>query len=379
MIGWYGTETIGDRAILAGLISFFNKAYDDFKIKLGSLHPFFSERTINEDFSFYKKTINKALKIELFNSQDSKELLKAIKDSDLVVMGGGPLMDLNELFMIEYAFKKANKLGIKTALLGTGVGPLFQKKYRKSVLNIALHSDITILRDTKSKDNLEEIYNEFSRGFNHDLVTISYDPAVECALLFLDFSTVEDSDYIAVNLREFPVAYNKSYDVQDINSGLKRFVGDLALTYKEREIRLMPMHYFHIGEDDRKFLNAIALELNQDNIRVQNEVLTLEETMEIYQNAHFNVGMRFHSVVLQTIVNGKNYILDYTEPKRGKISGFLKDIDEKGFYLGRYVALQAEGIPINLVQHKELKFDLCRGDIRQRLNIYIEKLKELKV
>ena len=82
IIGWYGTETIGDRAILAGLISLFSKTYDGFEIKLGSLYPFFSQRTINEDYSFYKEIINKDFKIKIFNSQNSKELVSAIEDSD---------------------------------------------------------------------------------------------------------------------------------------------------------------------------------------------------------------------------------------------------------------------------------------------------------
>ena len=155
IIGWYGTETIGDRAILAGLFSFFNKSYEKFEIKLGSLYPFFSERTINEDYSFYKEIINKDFKIEIFNSKNSKELNEAIKSSDLIAMGGGPLMDLPELFMVEYSFKKAKKLGKKTALLGCGVGPLFYKKYRKSVLEISKNSDITILRDT-----IEQLQNK---------------------------------------------------------------------------------------------------------------------------------------------------------------------------------------------------------------------------
>ena len=37
VIGWYGTETIGDRAILAGLISLFNKSYTYFEIKKNDL------------------------------------------------------------------------------------------------------------------------------------------------------------------------------------------------------------------------------------------------------------------------------------------------------------------------------------------------------
>jgi hypothetical protein len=50
--------------------------------------------------------------------------------------------------------------------------------------------------------------------------------------------------------------------------------------------------------------------------------------------------MRFHSVLLQTIVNGSNYILDYTEIKKGKIVGFVNDIDNDGFYNNRCIHLQ---------------------------------------
>ncbi len=378
IIGWYGTETIGDRAILAGLISFFNKAYEDFEIKLGSLYPFFSERTINEDYSFYKEIIHKDIKIDIFNSKDSKELTKAIKDSDLVAMGGGPLMDLSELFMVEYAFKKAKKLGVKTALLGCGVGPLFHKKYRKSVLEISLNSDIVILRDSKSKENLEEIYKEFNKPFDSNLIDTSYDPAIECTLVFNKLNKKVSEDYIAINLREFPREYNKENDSKNINDELKNFIKTLAEKYEDREIRLIPMHYFHIGGDDRVFLNSIALELKKDNIKVQNENLTLKETIEIYQNAYYNIGMRFHSVILQTISSGKNYVLDYTEPRKGKIFGFLNDIDEKYFFQNRYISLQKDKITTDIIQNTDKKFNFDEKKVIARLNIYVEKLKEIK-
>lgn len=376
IIGWYGTETIGDRAILAGLISFFNKSYDDFEIKLGSLYPFFSQRTINEDYSFYKEIIGKDIKIDIFNSKDSNELDNAIKTSDLLAIGGGPLMDLDELFMVEYAFKKAKKLGVKTALLGCGVGPLFHKKYRKSVLNISLNSDIIILRDNKSKDNLEEIYKEFNKSFDAKSIETSYDPAVECTLEFNKLHTTINEDYIAVNLREFPLEYSKNCDSKNINEELKFFIQDIADKFSDREIRLIPMHYFHIGGDDRVFLNSIALELKKANIKVQNSNLTLRKTMETYSNAYFNIGMRFHSVVLQTISSGKNYVLDYTEPKKGKIYGFLSDIDKNNFYDERYISLQADKITAEIIKDTDEKF-LTNDDVVRRLNVYTEKLKEI--
>ncbi len=377
IIGWYGTETIGDRAILAGLISFFNKSYDYFEIKLGSLYPFFSERTINEDYSFYKEIINKEIKIDIFNSKDSKELTNAIKNSDFIAMGGGPLMDLDELFMIEYAFKKAKKLNIKTALLGCGVGPLFHKKYRKSVLNIFLNSDIIILRDNKSRDNLENIYKEFNKFFDTSLINTSYDSAVECTLEYNKLNLKIERNYIAINLREFPLEYNKQNKSKNINNELKYFIKSLSEKYKNKEIRLIPMHYFHIGGDDRVFLNSIAFELKKDNIKVQNQNLTLKETIEIYQNAYFNVGMRFHSVVLQTIVSGKNYVLDYTEPRKGKIFGFLDDIDKESFYKDRYISLQEDEININIVTNEKREFKFNENKVIQRLNVYIKKLKDI--
>ncbi|EIF50099.1 polysaccharide pyruvyl transferase family protein [Sulfurovum sp. AR] len=378
IIGWYGTETIGDRAILAGLFSFFAKVYDDFEINLGSLYPFFSERTTNEDFSFYKELTKKDFKIEIFNSKDSKELIHVIKQSDVVAMGGGPLMDISELFMVEYAFKKARKLGKKTALLGCGVGPLFHKKYRKSVLEIVQHSDIVILRDSKSKENLQEIYKEFNRYFDESAVNISYDPAVECVLQFNKENTPTQQDYIAINLREFPIEYNKQNDSKNINEELKRFIKNVALKYTDKDIRLIPMHYFHIGNDDRVFLNSIAMDLKCENIKVQNPNLTLKETIEVYQNAYFNIGMRFHSIVLQTIASAKNYILDYTEPKKGKIYGFLKDIDKDRFYESRYISLQEGEISTEILQNESEQFELNVDEIDKHLKIYLEKLEEMK-
>ena len=55
--------------------------------------------------------------------------------------------------------------------------------------------------------------------------------------------------------------------------------------------------------------------------------------MEIYSDAYINIDMRFHSVVLQIISSDKNYVLDSTEPKKGKTYGFLSDIEKIVFVM----------------------------------------------
>jgi polysaccharide pyruvyl transferase WcaK-like protein len=139
------------------------------------------------------------------------------------------------------------------------------------------------------------------------------------------------------------------------------------------------MHYFHVGGDDRVLLNSIALDLNLENIEVQNSNLTLKTTIEVFQNAYFNVGMRFHSIVLQTISSGKNYILDYTEPNKGKTIGFLKDIDNKRFFKDRYVSIQEDEITLDIIKDTNEKFLLEESEVMERLNIYINELTKISM
>lgn len=379
IIGWYGTETLGDRAILAGILSFFSKSFGDCKIKLGSLYPFFSERTVCEDSDLWKKIFHSNFEIEVFNSQKKASLDCAIHNSDLIVMGGGPLMHIDPLFMVEYAFKKAKKKEKKTAILGCGVGPLFSLKHQKSVISILKSSDITILRDSLSLKNIESIHRKHDTDFKKENIFISHDPAVECALLSKPFLRTSDNRCICINMRNFPKEYSTVDNQSDINYMLMNFVNELATEFHDKDIFLVPMHYFHVGGDDRLFLNKLIMYIGKSNVYVQNKHLNLAETMEVYQNAIFNIGMRFHSVVLQTILNGKNYILDYTEPNKGKILGFINDIDSNSFLNKRYLNLQETEPQVGFINEINKKFDVDAKLLSQNMGIYVQKLSDLEL
>jgi len=377
ILGWYGTETIGDRAILAGLFSFFSKTFNTYEVYLGSLFPFFSERTIIEDSPFWKKITGSDVKLSLFNSKNRGELVSSIKKSDLIVMGGGPLMHIDEVFMIEYAFKSAKKMGRKTALLGCGIGPVFTTHHKKAIIEIVNNSDLVILRDSLSKESLIQIFNEFHIDIYNKKIFCSFDPAVECCLSYNHFFPQKKGDYIAINLRSFPMDYSAGIrDLSNINTDLLTFIRDISLKFPI-PIYLVPMHYFHIGNDDREFLNSIRFELHNPNIVVQNTNLSLESTISIFRNALFTIGMRFHSVLIQTISHGNNYILDYTDNKNGKIEGFITDIDKDNFYSNRKISLQQEQIQLNKINFSNTHFQINEFKIKERLSIYKNKLKDL--
>ncbi|KPA16810.1 Polysaccharide pyruvyl transferase [Candidatus Magnetomorum sp. HK-1] len=370
IIGWYGTETIGDRAILAGIFSFIARSYENFEILLGSLNPFFTQRTIDEDKSFWKDITQRDIQLKVFNSTRPGELKRSIKLSDMVIMGGGPLMHLDELIMVEYAFSRARRRGVKTIIMGCGIGPLFYNEHQQTVLRIIQQSDIVILRDEQSKQNLVDIFKKFQTSISLDRIHVSLDPAVECALQFSKKFPALQKSYIALNIRQFPEEYSRENISERVNAILKSFVSDIAKQYSDRDIILVPMHYFHIGNDDRQFLNVLKMDTSYENIKVQNKNLSLFETLRMYQCAHLNIGMRFHSVVLQTLVSGRNIILDYTEPQKGKIYGFIKDIDNFEFYQDKYFVLQKIMAIDNIAElHECFNFDLSK--ISERLSVYL--------
>jgi hypothetical protein len=90
--------------------------------------------------------------------------------------------------------------------------------------------------------------------------------------------------------------------------------------------------------------------------------------------------MRFHSVVFQTLLKGNNYILDYTEPDKGKIFGFINDIDDSNFYYNRMVSLHDQSLDLEKFATEIYSGSRCQFDhnkIIKNLNVYPSKLQDL--
>ena len=351
VLGWYGSETLGDRAILDGVIRVFSILSDDLIFNIGSLYPVLTNRTIFEDQKMYKRHVQH-IELECFDVKNKKQLKQAINNADYVIMGGGPLMDLKEMFIIKYGFRYAQKRKIKTSLVGCGYGPLKQKAYQKCLIDIVGYSDAIIMRSENCKNQLEKL---IAKRYPNKKIYSSLDPAI---ISVLDYKTtslnksgsgnlVRKSEWI-INVRDMDYVYGKK---DFYYPRIRTVVSKIAKSVSR--LTLMPMHTFIIGGDDRYIQNRIVHDLNYDNLKAIQKPLSLKEAYDLVSNAEGCIGMRYHSIVFQSFLHGNNYILDYTDFKNGKIKAFLDLVDTNNFYHNRYINMLNDG-----------KFDFCPNDNR---------------
>ena len=336
--GWYGTETMGDRAILDGILSVLDGLDGNLTVKVGSLFPFYTERTFFEEREIFRRSAPKA-RLEIFSVKDRQELEENIASSDLVIMGGGPLMDLEELYIVRRCFRLAEKLGIPAVVMGCGIGPLNSRRHIGVVRDILVLSSAISFRDETSRNTARELYGD---GFSFQVLG---DPAAISAWNYKEAvsESYNGPEYCAVNFRGNPGGqYGKNIAVSD--DDLRSLVFCLSREYGD--VRLVPMHTFFVGGDDRYYLARLVLDVNMHTgggYKVVHRPQNLHELYSCYMNASACIGMRYHSVFFQTILNGNNFILDYTDPSTGKIIGFIRDCGGLDFYSGRMLQLQSGG------------------------------------
>lgn len=365
VLGWYGSETLGDRAILDGIVRIFSVLSDDLTFNIGSLYPVLTERTIFEDQEAYKRHAGH-IEIECFDSKNKNQIKKAVEKADYVIMGGGPLMDLQEMFIIKYSFRYAKKLKKKTALVGCGYGPLKQRAYEKCLRDIVGYSDAIIMRSGNCKEQMEKL---IAKRYPNKTVYSSLDPAIISVLDYKatylssphSVNALHEGEWI-INVRDLDYVYAKK---DFYYPRIKEVVAKIAKSVTK--LTLMPMHTFTVGGDDRYIQNRIAQDLQYDNITVIQKPLSLMQAYDLVSCAEGCIGMRYHSIVFQSFLNANNYILDYTDPKNGKIKAFLDFIDTAGFYQSRY---------INILNSETLEFSIGTKRFTYDENKYIESCNE---
>ncbi|WP_422412446.1 MULTISPECIES: polysaccharide pyruvyl transferase family protein [unclassified Endozoicomonas] len=324
--GWYGTETLGDKGILGGVINTFSKLLGEpLKFTIVALNPYVTEMT--------RRQMQELRNVEIVTPEEGVGL---VKQMNYVVFGGGPLMALDSLAPMQAIFERAKSHKVCTVVTGCGIGPLGSSWHNNSVASILRLANIRVYRDARSLAYAKQLGIETAND------SIAEDPAFTW-LTQLNGNLPKKkknnaNKVLLLGLRDFPykeyarhIPEKEALRIRDnYENVVVDALIDLKLSNPDIIIKPLPMCTNHFGSDDRWFYRRL---FRNKTILVESldySLLGREMEPTVYckefRTADALLAMRFHSLVFGLGLGVNSVALDYTLCK-GKVHSLAERFD----------------------------------------------------
>lgn len=320
IFGWYGTETLGDKAILGGVVRGLQAALGDLELHLGTFETYISQMSARQ--------MPELAGCQLHSMAEAAEVAA---DMDLVAFGGGPIMAIGVLAETVPIFQNAVTAGVPTLIAGCGVGPLGSAAYNETIAYLLQHASHRIYRDEKSKQIATSLGVDTRRD------RVAEDPAF--TWLYQNRSSENLPETTAPRLllgwRDWPY-YEYAMELSDLEAQQlkQRFETELVAaleilvkTHPDLQILPFPMCTNHLGEDDRWFYRRLFRGRDQLQNALDLSYLGAELSPQAYlhafQTASAALTMRYHSLVFALSMGLPAVSIDYTLG-RGKVKALAE-------------------------------------------------------
>ena len=294
--GYYGFGNAGDEAMLCAIIDAIRKEEADAHITVISGNP--------------TETSNKHI-IHAVGTFSAFGILKAISNSDLVISGGGSLLQdatsIRNTYYYLSIMALAKMMGKKVMLYSQGIGPLNRPSTRKAVSFVLRFVDTITVRDSISKSELDSL------GIEDVEVTAD-------AVLAMHKANPSIGANISIeNPKRIGVAVRSWKDDTEYRESLANVLSRLQ-EQDNVEIIFIPMSH----PEDTKEAKIIASYMPKGAIVLEGPFST-EEQVSLSGNVDLMIGIRLHALVFSSLM-GKPVIGISYDPK---ITSFLHMIGQE--------------------------------------------------
>ena len=274
--GYYGFDNSGDDAILKAIVKDIGDYNEKINIKVLSNNPSKTE-------NMYPVTAVNRFKI--------KEVLEAIKDSDLFISGGGSLLqDVTSTRSLLYylALMSCAKLCKKPIMVyANGIGPIDRNINRYFTRKILNKVDLITLRDEGSREYVESlgVKNKNIHVTADPVFTLLPSPKEEVNQIFKAEKIPNDKKIIGISVRQWKGSDNL---VEVISKSI-----EYMLKKYDVNIVLIPMHY----PEDLDISFEVEKMVNNEGCYVMRERYSVEEIMGVIKELEIIIAMRLHSLI----------------------------------------------------------------------------------
>jgi polysaccharide pyruvyl transferase CsaB len=276
MSGYYGFDNSGDDAILKAIVKDLKEINKELNITVLSNNPAKTE-------SMYP--------VKAVNRFKLREVLTAIKETSLLISGGGSLLqDVTSTRSLLYylAVMAAAKIYKKPVMVyANGIGPIDKKANRILTKYILNRVDLITLRDENSRTFLEEI-NVTNKNISVTADPVfTLEPATKDIVddIFIKEGIPIDKHLIGISVRD----WKKAEQLENIIAKAIIYIGKKY----DANVVLIPMHY----PEDLDISERILKQVDGDNCYLLKNKYSVEEIMGVIKELEIIIAMRLHALI----------------------------------------------------------------------------------
>lgn len=266
--GYYGFKNFGDEAILKVL----TEHLKDADVTVFSSDPQFTSVTYG---------------VKSVKGFDLKKVVDTIKDTDILISGGGSLLqDVTSLKSLVY-YSLIIALGLlfnkKVIIFAQGIGPINNKFAQIVVKNLLKLCSLVTVRDENSLKLLE------NWGVNAILVC---DP-----IYSLEVPCQEKANVVGIQLRDFKTM---NYNL------LQKLAMLISTKFSDKKVEIFSLQETQDLELCKKFEKI----LNSINPEIKTEIVT-DNIIERISSIEYLIAMRFHAILVALKSGVKTCAINY--------------------------------------------------------------------
>jgi polysaccharide pyruvyl transferase CsaB len=280
--GYYGFKNNGDEAMLHAML----KALDQ---RIQGLEAVVLSKDPRETQNFFG--------VRAVSRHDLRSILGEIKDADLLISGGGGLLQdvtgPNSILYYLGVVSLAKLLKKPVFFYGQGIGPVKTPLGKAMMRLVANRVDMITVRDRESKEELRSL------GVVRPVVEVTADPA-----LGLDVGEIDPGPGIAV-LKGAGVPIGDGLVGVSVRGwkGQSAYKSVIAracddLIAKGRKVVFLPMHY----PEDVAVSREIAAMMNNKPFIIERQ-LDFKDMLSLMTHTGLIIGMRLHFLIFGALLN----------------------------------------------------------------------------
>lgn len=309
IVGWWGSETVGDVAILGQLLR-----------EIAEVAPGARPCIVSFDAALTRDALaalgRSAVPVLPLGWRSAWALVAC----RALVFGGGPLMESPSLPLWAWRARMARLAGARVMLYGNGIGPLRGAASTAAVVSLLRSATQVALRDA------EAVTWARAAVGRADLV-LTFDPAFDFVRTAMPPAAAR-RPVLALALRAPPARY---LGITDAAAATAAFVDGLAaalddvLDREAVDLHGLVMHAGHADSDDRAIYAQLRERLRHaDRLHVEPDLPTPAQAIAALRSARAALTVRFHAMVFALATETPFVAIDYARPT-GKVSATAAD------------------------------------------------------